>query len=129
MKDWKQAERRIAAMLGGERVPVSGRGRGFAPDIEHPALAVEVKTRASLPAWIEDAMRQAEAAAEVDARYFDLPRKTPVTVLHNGRKPTGTRSFFSASRSSRRWFGSWSGTPTGRPDEVRFSATFGGVIW
>ncbi len=87
MKDWKQAERRIAAMLGGERVPVSGRGRGFAPDIEHPKLAVEVKTRASLPAWIEDAMRQAEAAAEVDARYFDLPHKTPVTVLHNGRKP------------------------------------------
>jgi hypothetical protein len=87
VKDWKQAERRIAAILGGERVPVSGRGRGFAPDIEHPALAVEVKTRASLPAWIEDAMRQAEAAAEVDARHFDLPHKTPITVLHNDRKP------------------------------------------
>jgi hypothetical protein len=87
VKDWKQAERRIAAILGGERVPVSGRGRGCAPDIEHPALSVEVKTRAKLPAWIEDAMRQAEAASEVDARHFDLPHRTPITVLHNDRKP------------------------------------------
>lgn len=87
MRDWKQAERRIAAILGGERVPVSGRGRGYAPDIEHPALCVEVKTRAKLPDWIENAMRQAEAASEVDSRYFDLPHKTPITVLHNDRKP------------------------------------------
>ena len=87
MRDWKQAERRIAAILGGERVPVSGRGRGCAPDIEHPTLSVEVKTRSKLPGWIEDAMRQAEAASEVDERHFELPHKTPVTILHNDRRP------------------------------------------
>ncbi len=30
MKDWKQAERRVASILGGVRVPVSGRRRGDA---------------------------------------------------------------------------------------------------
>ena len=49
---WKQTERKVAALLGGQRVPVSGRGRGDAPDIDHTWLAVEVKDRASLPAWL-----------------------------------------------------------------------------
>jgi hypothetical protein len=49
MKDWKTAERRIAKELGGTRVPVTGRGRGDVPDIEHPALSVEVKSRRRLP--------------------------------------------------------------------------------
>lgn len=49
VKSWKSAERRIAAILGGERVPVSGRGREDSPDIEHPILSVEVKSRASIP--------------------------------------------------------------------------------
>jgi len=44
-KRWKATERRIAALLGGRRVPVSGRGRGNAPDIAHPWLALEVKDR------------------------------------------------------------------------------------
>ncbi len=74
-------------MLGGERVPVSGRSRGYSPDVKHPALSIEVKTRAALPAWIEDAMRQAEAAATVEARTTGNPQKTPVTVLHHDRKP------------------------------------------
>jgi len=46
VRDWKQAERRIAAILGGRRIPVSGRGRGDNPDIERPSLSVEVKARA-----------------------------------------------------------------------------------
>ncbi len=60
MRDWKQAERRIAAILGGRRIPVSGRGRGDNPDIEHPALSVEVKARAraSFPAWSICRMRR-----------------------------------------------------------------------
>ena len=33
---WKATERRIAALLGGRRVPVSGRGRGDQPDVAHP---------------------------------------------------------------------------------------------
>lgn len=79
MRDWKQAERRIAAILGCRRIPVSSRGRGDNPDVEHPALSVEVKARASFPAWLEDAFKQAEASAP--------DGKTSVAVLHPDRRP------------------------------------------
>ena len=79
MKDWKQAERRIAELLGGKRVPVSGRTRGDCPDVENPTLSIECKSRKKLPAWIEDAMKQAEASAK-DGRL-------PVVVLHQDRAP------------------------------------------
>lgn len=78
MRDWKQAERRIAAILGGRRIPVSGRGRGDTPDIEHPTLSVEVKARAAFPAWLENALKQAELSA--------TDGKTPVAVLHPDRR-------------------------------------------
>jgi hypothetical protein len=79
VKDWKGCERRIAELLGGRRVPVSGRIRGDCPDVEHPTLSIECKSRKKLPAWIEDAMRQAEASAR-DGRL-------PVVVLHEDRVP------------------------------------------
>ena len=47
MKDWKACERKVAALLGGKRVPVSGRARGHSPDIEHERLSIEVKSRKS----------------------------------------------------------------------------------
>jgi hypothetical protein len=77
MKSWKSAERRIAAILGGERLPVSGRGRGDAPDIDHPVLSVEVKSRATIPRWLTDALEQAESASR-DGRM-------PAAVLHPDR--------------------------------------------
>ena len=52
MKDWKACERRVAEILGGVRVPVTGRQRGVAPDIEHETLSIEVKSRKSLPEWL-----------------------------------------------------------------------------
>ena len=79
MKDWKACERRVARLLGGRRVPVSGRTRGDCPDVEHPTLSIECKSRKKLPAWIEDAMKQAEASAK-DGRL-------PVVVLHQDRAP------------------------------------------
>jgi hypothetical protein len=71
---WKNTERRVAAILGGERVPVTGRQRGSAPDIAHPSLAIEVKHRAILPAWIRDAMDQAQASVRGE--------QLPIVVLH-----------------------------------------------
>lgn len=71
---WKATERAVAARLGGRRVPVSGRGRGDAPDVAHPTYSVEVKHRASLPAWLTEALAQAVAAA--------APGQTPLVVLH-----------------------------------------------
>jgi hypothetical protein len=73
-KRWKATERRIAALVGGRRVPVSGRGRGDQPDIAHLWLALEVKERATLPAWLLDALDEAEASA--------TPAQLPVEVLH-----------------------------------------------
>jgi hypothetical protein len=68
-------------MLGGRRIPVSGRARGDCPDIEHPTLSIECKSRKKLPAWIEDAMKQAEASAK--------DSQLPVAVLHqDGRRYT-----------------------------------------
>jgi hypothetical protein len=61
VKVWKACERHVAILLGGERVPVSGRARGDAPDIEHPELSIECKSRRRLPAWLEDVLRQAVA--------------------------------------------------------------------
>jgi hypothetical protein len=79
VKDWKSCERRVAALVGGERVPVSGRDRGYAPDIRHERFSIEVKSRKKLPAWIEDALRQAEASAR--------DGQLSVAVLHHdGRR-------------------------------------------
>lgn len=90
MSTWKQVERRIAQMLGGERVPVTGRQRGSAPDIDHEWLSLEVKHRKSLPQWVDDALDQAVASADSAARFkradgemCDRPfRKLPVAIFH-----------------------------------------------
>jgi hypothetical protein len=74
VKNWKTCERRIAELLGGRRVPVSGRTRGDAPDVAHERFSIEVKSRKTLPAWLLDALAQARAATK-DGRV-------PVAVLH-----------------------------------------------
>lgn len=78
-KSWKATERAVARLLGGERVAVSGRVRGYAPDVSHPRLSLEIKHRQTLPRWIENALEQAEASS-TDGRL-------PVAVLHgNGAR-------------------------------------------
>jgi len=61
---WKASERRIAEILGGERVPVTGRERGSAPDVEHHAFAIEHKYGKVLSSRFQTAIEQAQAAAE-----------------------------------------------------------------
>ncbi len=73
-KPWKRTERRVADMLGGERVPVTGRQRGSAPDISHDWLSIECKHRKTLPAWLFDALAQAEASKRGD--------QLPIVILH-----------------------------------------------
>jgi len=53
VKDWKACERKVAALLGGARVPVSGRGGSNSPDIEHERLSIEVKSHKKLPTLLE----------------------------------------------------------------------------
>lgn len=71
-KTWKRTERSVARALGGQRVPVSGRGDG--PDVAHAWLSVEVKHRKALPKWLKNALAQAHKAAQ--------DGQLPVAVLH-----------------------------------------------
>jgi len=48
---WKAAERRVAADLGGRRIPVNGLDRDGA-DVETSLFSVQVKLRKALPAWL-----------------------------------------------------------------------------
>jgi hypothetical protein len=48
---WKAAERRVAADLGGSRIPVSGVDRDGA-DVITPLFHVQVKLRKCLPVWL-----------------------------------------------------------------------------
>lgn len=73
-KPWKRNERRIAGLMGGRRVPISGRGRGDVPDIDHADFSIECKERTTFPAWLVTAMVQAKAATRGN--------QTPLVVLH-----------------------------------------------
>ena len=84
---WKRHEREVAAILGGVRLPNNGHGQ---PDVLTPDLAVQVKTRKAIPAWLHEALDQA-------ARDCDSER-IPVVVLcaasqgHSTRRMLGMRS-------------------------------------
>jgi hypothetical protein len=71
---WKNTERKIAALVGGRRIPVSGRARGDSADIEHDTLSIEVKHRRHLPNWLLDAIDQAEKSVRGE--------QLPVAILH-----------------------------------------------
>lgn len=49
---WKSIERQIAAYIGGQRVPVTGRHDQTTPDIAHLTYAIEVKHRRDIPLWL-----------------------------------------------------------------------------
>lgn len=77
-KAWKKFERKIAEELtqlgdNAERIPVTGRTRGYAPDIKSDVFSIECKYRKSVPKWIKDAMAQAVASSD--------GVKTPIVFL------------------------------------------------
>ena len=74
MPDWKRTEPKIAALLGGVRVPVCGRARGDQPDIKLRWLSVKVKHRKIIPAWLLEALGQAKVAT--------AGNQLPIAVLH-----------------------------------------------
>ena len=77
-KTWKRIERGIAALLGGRRVGCTGQAT---PDVEAPGLVAEVKHRRSLPAWLDDALGQAQAHVQ--------DGQVGVAVLHRHRQRIG----------------------------------------
>jgi hypothetical protein len=82
-KRWKSVERKVAAKLGGERIPITGRQRGSAPDCTSAGgnLSIEVKDRKKIPEWLKDAMSQA-IASQRDGQI-------PIVVLHECGMATG----------------------------------------
>jgi hypothetical protein len=78
-KAWKRSERSIAKLVGGERVPITGRQRGSAPDVKHDWLSIEVKHRRKLPTWVRIALDQARASVRGE--------QLPVAILHEHRRP------------------------------------------
>lgn len=70
-KLWKATERAIAQRLGGQRLGAVGIA---GPDVVTDSLAIEVKQRKRLPAWLSGAMEQAVGAASGE--------RIPVVVLH-----------------------------------------------
>ncbi len=77
-KTWKSTERRIARLLHGERTGNTG---AATEDVAHAWLSVEVKHRRMLPAWLHDALQQAQRNAPAG--------RLPVVVLHqHGERST-----------------------------------------
>lgn len=60
---WKAIERWWALELGGRRVPVNGRQRGSAPDVEHDRYAIEVKAGKVMSPRLREGMQQAVLSA------------------------------------------------------------------
>ncbi len=86
---WKRHEREIARLLGGRRLPNNGSGQ---PDVvavtAAGTLAVQVKTRTSVPAWLTAAMGQATR----DAIATD-PEAIPIVVIAHPSPGVGTRRY------------------------------------
>ncbi len=96
-KAWKATERQIAAALGGERVPITGRQRGSAPDVRHDWLAIEVKHRRRIPAWLLEAMAQARASAGAS--------QLPIAVVHEHGHRFSEALVVLRLEDFREWFG------------------------
>jgi hypothetical protein len=96
-KPWKATERATARLLGGERVPING--RGSAPDVEHDHLSIEVKHRRVMPQWIKDALDQAVAAS-------DGRQRLPIVVVHEHAKRHLDDVVMVSMRDWIDWFGS-----------------------
>jgi hypothetical protein len=93
---WKAVEQRVAEYIGGKRVPVTGRTRGDAPDIEHNWLCPEVKYKQKLPNWIHDAMDQAVKSAR--------PRQLPCVFLCEKGKSVGDYYMVVRAKDAKDWW-------------------------
>ena len=94
-RTWKKAERKVAELVDGRRLPVSG--RGGQPDILNVRLAIEVKHRRTLPQWLLDALRQAEQAA--------TPGQLAVVVLHQRGQRYADSLVIVRLKAFREWLG------------------------
>ena len=75
---WKAAERRVAADLGGSRIPVTGIDRDGA-DVITPLFHCQVKLRKCLPAWlwgwVSGIRSDAQPKGKIGLLILKLPRQ------------------------------------------------------
>ena len=93
---WKRDERKLAERLGGERVPVNGRGE--TSDIDHPWLAIECKRRKQVPDWLMSAMTQARAGNRDGT-------KLPVVLIHQAGRHYDNAMVVMRLADFEEWFG------------------------
>jgi len=82
---WKKWERWWAELLGGVRVPVTGRQRGSAPDVDHPEFAIEVKYGRVMSSRLSLAVEQAVAARDYALEHEGV-EKIPLVCITNRTK-------------------------------------------
>lgn len=78
---WKKSERDAARLFGTERLANSGFGQPdfvVPPTTTRPQIAVQVKTKAKIPAWFGDAMDQ----AVLDATNLPDEAIPAVVIVH-----------------------------------------------
>ena len=106
-KTWKKFERDIAKELTSlgaiaERVPITGRTRGSAPDVESLIFSIECKYRESIPKWIKDGMDQAIASSSIMWKGDRM--KVPVVFIkEKGAKMDDTFVVFKLGELKELW--------------------------
>ncbi|MGH7920970.1 MAG: hypothetical protein ACREQM_13660, partial [Candidatus Dormibacteraceae bacterium] len=104
---WKATERELAQLLGGERILVTGRVRGYAPDIDHPRFwseVSEVKSRKNMPVLLRDGMDQAVKAVEWSVRKGHGDR-LPMLIVHQDGQRLENAIVCVRLRDARQWWG------------------------
>jgi hypothetical protein len=81
---WKRFETRVAKALGGERVPVTGKGRADR-DVETSLLFVQCKYRRLIPSWLFNWLGgicdAAKPAGKVGILVLNMPQRDTAEAL------------------------------------------------
>ena len=109
-KTWKKFERDIAKELTSlgdiaERVPITGRTRGSAPDVESLIFSIECKYRESIPKWIKDGMDQAITSSSIMWKGDRM--KVPVVFIKEKGRGGKTKNNDSSLLSAEVGLGVW----------------------
>lgn len=80
---WKNFERRVATLLGGQRIPASGNG-DIKGDVLHPHFLIECKYGKQVPStltgWMDEAVRDRDTE-----KAFTGIEKPPLLVVQRPR--------------------------------------------
>jgi len=78
--NWKKVEYKVAKMLGGMRVPVSGRSETIKGDVAHKKYFIEVKSGKQIPKWVFKTYEKKKKEIEKKG-YIVIKEKMPKTIL------------------------------------------------